>query len=79
MYDKDPSSKDAKPLKVVSWDSMQKIVGTKRLPGMKWPFDPVACKAAKTHNLEVACIGRDAIREVDNYLEGRKFRGTKIN
>jgi uridylate kinase len=46
-------------------------------PGMHAPVDHSAMKLIMKHKVEVVIIGRD-MRELDNYLSGKKFIGTTI-
>ena len=44
---------------------------------MNAPFDPVAAKEAQKSNIKVNIIGRD-LKNLENLLQGKKFRGTII-
>jgi uridylate kinase len=79
VCDKDPKyHKDAKPIKDISWKDFRKIVGDKWDPGANLPFDPVAAKEAQRLGLEVAIMdGRD-LKNLDDYLSGKPFKGTTI-
>ncbi len=79
VYDKDPSRfSDAKPLHQINWNGFRKLIGVTRWsPGLNTPFDPVAAKVAERLKLKVAVMGKD-LRNVENFLEGREFRGTTI-
>jgi len=79
VYDKDPKKyKDAKPKKRLTWDELIKIVGKKWIPGMYTPFDPVAAQLAKRLGLEVVVTDGKDLKNLDNILEGRRFKGTVI-
>lgn len=79
VYNKDPKKyPDAKKLENISWVDFSKIVGTKWKPGLNAPFDPIASLKAKKIKLEVAIAdGRD-IKNLKNYLQAKKFKGTII-
>jgi len=81
VYDKDPSKyKNAKKIKEIDWKSFRRdIVGSKWNPGKNAPFDPIASKAAEKMGLRVSILQGTNLKEVDNVLSGRKFRGTVIN
>ncbi len=79
VYDKDPNKyKDAKPLKKITWKRMEKLVGTKWIPGMNAPFDPIASQLAKKLELTVIIASGKAFKNLENILEGKKFKGTVI-
>lgn len=79
VYDKDPNKyKNAKPVKKMKWDSLIQLVGTKWIPGLSRPFDPIASQLAKSIKLKVVIgNGRDLVN-LNNILEGKSFKGTTI-
>ena len=79
VYDKDPSKfGDARPLHNVSWKEFRKLIGVSRWsPGLNTPFDPVAAKVAEKLKLRVAVMGKN-LRNLDDFLVGKGFRGTVI-
>lgn len=79
IYDKDPNIfKNAKKLESVSWKDLQKIVGSRWMPGGHFPFDPIAVKLAKELNLKVFFTKGTTIKNIKNVLEGKNFKGTII-
>lgn len=78
VYDKNPKLKGAKKLKRICWKSFRKIVGYTWSPGLNVPFDPIASRDAQKEKLEVAIINGNKLKQVDNYLKGKPFRGTII-
>jgi uridylate kinase len=76
VYDKDPKIKGAKKLKNLNWNEMQKIVGTKWVPGKNAPFDPIATKKAKELNLKVIIL--NGLNNLEKYLSKKEFEGTVI-
>jgi uridylate kinase len=80
VYNKDPRKfPDAKKIEKISWKDFRKIVGDKWDPGMHAPFDPIASKIAQEENIEVAIMdGRD-LMNLQNYFNGKKFKGTLVN
>lgn len=79
VYDKDPNKfPDAKKITGISWTDFRKMVGDKWDPGMNVPFDPVASKTAEEIGLEVAIMNGRSLRNLENYIEGKKFKGTVI-
>jgi uridylate kinase len=80
VYNKDPKKhKDATPLKDISWENFQKIVGEEWSPGLNMPFDPIATKHAKELNLKVIIINGNNLENLNNYLEQKEFKGTIIH
>lgn len=79
VCDKDPKKfKDAKKIEKISWKDFRKIVGNKWDPGMNAPFDPIASKMAEEEKMEVAIMNGHTLKNLEDYLEGRKFKGTSI-
>lgn len=79
VYDRDPKyHKDARPLREMSWKAFRRIVGNKWDPGANLPFDPIAAREAQRIGLEVAIMNGRDIKNLDNYLSGKAFRGTVI-
>lgn len=79
IYDKDPKKhKNAKKIQKISWENYLKLISQKWKAGMNVPFDPVAAKEAKKSRIKVSIIGKD-LKNLDNLLDGKKFKGTIIN
>lgn len=80
VYDKDPKKyADAKKIKNISWKDFCKIVGDKWSPGLNAPFDPVASKEAKKMGLKVAILNGNNIKNVDDFINKKNFKGSLIN
>jgi uridylate kinase len=80
VYTKDPKrNADAKPLKQLSWQEFRRMVGTKWVPGMNTPFDPLASELAEKLGLRVAMLKGTNLPNLENFLAGRRFRGTLIS
>lgn len=78
VFDKDPKKYgDAKKLEEIGWNGYSKLISQKWTAGMNVPFDPVAAKAAKKLKIKVHIIGKD-LKNLENLLNGKKFRGTAI-
>lgn len=78
-FDKDPNKfSDANKIEKISWKDFRKIVGDKWDPGMNVPFDPVASKLADEENIEVAIMNGKNMKNLENYLADKKFKGTII-
>jgi uridylate kinase len=79
VYDKDPRQHpDAKPLKKLTWEEMEKLVGTVWRSGMNVPFDPIASKYARENHFRVKILNGKDLENFEDALEGREFIGTVI-
>lgn len=80
LYNKNPKKyKDAKFIPNATRDEFAKIVrAVPQKPGMHAPVDHTALKIILQHKLKVMIIGKDA-RQLDNFLNGKKFVGSKID
>lgn len=80
VYDKDPRKfKNAKKLSLVDWDTFQKIVGTKWVPGANVPFDPTATIYAKKNRQKVIILNGNKLANLEGALSGKgNFKGTVI-
>ena len=72
-------NKDAVPIEDMTWDEFFKIIPTEWSPGLSAPFDPVAARTAKEHNIEVAILNGQKISELEAYINGESFVGTRIH
>jgi uridylate kinase len=79
IYDKDPNKfKDAKPFKEISWKDYLKLIEQKWIPGMSAPFDPIASKLAQKFKFKVVIINGRKLKNLENYLANKNFKGTII-
>lgn len=79
VYEKDPKKfSNAKKIENISWNDFCKMVGDKWDPCMNAPFDPIASKLARKENIEVAIMNGKNLKNLENYLEEKKFKGTTI-
>lgn len=79
VYDKDPRKHDdAKPIDTIRWDEFEKLVGTKWVPGLNTPFDPIATQKAKALGLTVVILNGKNIYNLEAAIEGRPFMGSTI-
>lgn len=80
VYDKDPKKfPDAQQIDKISWAEFRKIIPAEWSPGVNTPFDPVAAKRAEELGLEVAIMNGKPLIHLENYLSGKKFKGTVIS
>lgn len=79
VCDKDPKyHKDAKIIKEMRWKDFMKLLPDKWDPGLNSPFDPVASREAAKLGIEVAIINGKKLAELDRYIKGKPFKGTRI-
>lgn len=80
VYDKNPKKyKDAKPIKNISWSKFRKIIGDTHTPGINAPFDPIASKKAQDLKLRIIIVHGKNLKNLENCLVGKKFKGTVIS
>lgn len=79
VYDKNPKKyKNAKHFEKISWTDYKKICGNKWIPGLSLPFDPIASRYAQKNNIKVVILNGKNLKNFENYLNGKKFKGTII-
>ncbi len=79
VYDKDPNKfKDAKPFKKISWKNYLQFIEQKWIPGMSTPFDPIASKLAQKFKFKVIILNGKKLKNLENYLANKNFKGTII-
>ncbi len=79
VYDKDPKKfKNAKPLKILGWEGYKKLIGGRWVPRMHAPFDPVASRLAEKWGIEVVVMRGTDLKNLENFLRGKRFRGSVI-
>lgn len=79
VYDSDPKTdSSAKPLEDVTWATMRQMLGTKWIPGLNAPFDPIACQLAQKHNITVIVTNGKHLTNLDHILDEKPFTGTVI-
>jgi len=79
VYDKDPKKfKTAKSYKNMTWRELRRIVGNTWNPGAHVPFDPVAARYAQKWKQRLVVMKGSDLKNFENFLHGKKFRGTLI-
>lgn len=79
VFDRDPKKNpDAKKIGNIGWQNYRKLIGQKWKAGLNAPFDPVASKAAQKYGMKAIIIGKD-LKNLQNLLDGKKFKGTSIS
>ncbi len=80
VYTKDHQKyKDAKPIRRISWRDYRKLIGSRWIPGLSSPVDPIGAKAAQKWRIKAIIVKGTNLKNLKNLLEGRKFVGTIIN
>jgi uridylate kinase len=79
LYDKNPlKDKTAKFIPQISWEEFDKIVSKiKYKPGQNFVIDQSASKIIKENKIVTYILGKD-MANLDNLLNGKKFKGTII-
>lgn len=75
VHEKDNSSK---PIKEISWKNYRKLISSKWKPGLRVPFDPIATRLASKLKLKVIVTKGTDLKNLENILEDKKFKGTLI-
>lgn len=70
--------KNKKYIREIDWSSYLKLIGKKWKPGMNVPFDPVAAKAAAKLKMTVIITKGTNLKNLENILTNKKFKGTII-
>ena len=79
VYDKDPNKfKNARPLKQISWLQYKKMFGTKWIPRLSAPFDPIATKLACRQGIEVVILNGRKLANIKKHLNNQPYKGTVI-
>jgi len=79
VYDKNPQKfKSAKPLKNLTWGDYKKLIGSKWIPRMHAPFDPVASRLAEKWGVKVVVMRGADLNNLKSFLEGKKFKGSVL-
>jgi uridylate kinase len=79
VYNKDfRKHKDAKPIKEIRWQEYRKLIGSRWIPGMSAPFDPIASKEAQKSKIRVFIIKGTDIKNFEKLLSEKNFTGTVI-
>lgn len=79
LHDKNPKKfKDAKFIPEISWQDFNKMAHTKKYqPGQHFVLDQAAAEIIQQHKIITYILGKD-MKQLDNLLNGRKFKGTTI-
>lgn len=79
VYDSDPKENpNAKKFENISWAEYRKLIPETWHPGFSSPFDPTASEMAEAEGIEVVIMNGRPISNLENFLNGEEFKGTKI-
>ena len=79
VYTKDPRKyKSAKPLTLISWKEYRKLIPRKWVPGAHAPVDSVAARLGQEEGISAFVIGGTDLKNFQDMLNGKEFRGTMI-
>ena len=80
MHEKDINlHPTAKPIKDITWENYRKLIGSKWKPGLNAPFDPIAAQAAQKLKMTVIVTKGTDLKNLENIIKERKFKGTTIH
>ncbi len=81
VFTKDPK-KDAtaEPIEKTTWQQLRElgIIDGQWLPGLNFPFDPVAAREAAESKIEVVVANGNNLQNLENIMGGKQFVGTTI-
>lgn len=79
LYDKDPKKyKNTKLISKISWENFHKIaLKIKFEPGQHFVLDQIASKIVLENKIPTYILGKN-LNNLDNFLKGKKFKGTII-
>lgn len=79
LYDKNPKKfKDAKFISKISWQEFNKLANKSKFqPGQHFVLDQTASKIIMKNKIPTYIIGQN-LKQLDNLLKGKKFKGTEI-
>ncbi len=79
VYDKDNGKyPDAKPIRELSWHEYKKLIPKKWKPGLHTPVDPVGAALAEKKKIKAIIINGRDLKNFENLLNGKEFKGTLI-
>jgi len=79
LHDKNPlKHKDAKFIPEITFENFYKMIPKKYSPGQHFVLDQTASQIIKKHKITTYILGKD-LKQLDNLLNNRKFRGTIIS
>jgi len=70
--------KKAKAIKRISWKNYRKLIGSRWIPGLAAPIDPIAAKLAQKLKIHALIIKGTEIKNLERIFLNKKFKGTII-
>lgn len=79
VYRENPShNPKAKPYEKITWREYRTLVPKKWQPGFHAPVDPVAARLAAKEKIKAIVINGKDLKNFENLLKGKEFKGTVI-
>ncbi len=79
VYEKDPAKfPKAKKFSQISWAKYRKLIPRKWTPGFSSPIDPVAAQICQKKKIKAIVVSGKNLKNFENLLKGKDFRGTII-
>ncbi|OGE79198.1 MAG: hypothetical protein A2751_04360 [Candidatus Doudnabacteria bacterium RIFCSPHIGHO2_01_FULL_46_14] len=79
VYDKDPRKfRNARLIREMSWADLRKQFGSVKTPGRHMPFDSLTASTAARLRLKVVTMDGRNLKNFQNFLAGKSFKGTVI-
>lgn len=80
VFTADPrKDSNAEKIEDITWTDFLTLIPSEWNPGLSSPFDPVAAREAQRLGLEVVIVNGGKPEEIEHYLHGEKFVGTRIH
>lgn len=80
VYNKDfLKYKNAFAIKKISWRDYRKLVGSRWIPGLSAPIDPIAAKLAQKFKIRAFIVKGTDLKNLEKILKEEKWRGTIID
>ena len=79
VYNKDfLKYKNTFAIKRISWKNYRKLIGSRWIPGLAAPIDPIAAKLAQKLKIRALIIKSTELKNLERVILGKNFRGTII-
>lgn len=80
VYTADPRvDESAEQIDDITWAEFRTLIPDEFTPNLSSPFDPEAAREAEEHGIEVATISGEHLDQLEHYLSGESFVGTRIH
>lgn len=79
VYDKDLNKyRNAKPIERLSWAEYRKLIGSRWIPGLPAPIDPIAAREAEKSGIKALIVKGNNLKNMEHLILEKKFTGTTI-